>query len=742
MMDVTSIETIFERSFSDSGQEENIRSIIDNIKINRSDEEILEAILRCICIYFKSPSFVPATESFIKNLFLFAYENDITEFNDIIEFLSNGLTSKYKQVRAKTISLMTSNLKVIHANNETLINRLRNTMSHLIFDREVCVREKAIELFTSIYLVQDEEIEYMKELFFIVLVNDTSPSVRTSALKSANQEVLSLDIQKYISRVKDINKTVRKEFFISLKGINPSFFTAEEKMLILKNGLNDIEKEVRDNCKDIILQVWIRYSNNKNLISLMEDINWVIDTDTTELTIKVIFERYKNGYNIFTDDYFENLSKETIFIFRSVCETEEDIMPSPKIYNNSLEGYYDALMSNQDIENEQETLFILNQLLLTGLKYKEIDEYNSMALLVILKTICLNINLSKDLISLAIELGLSQKNYQTFISMCLENIHELMDSVSEMDLQEEFVLNTFLRVLSIIYSCLRNQSSEIGQFEKFIDSVILTSLNSGYSLLQSEGLKTLSLFMVFNGNTVQEYLDILISFYKQGDEDSQLIACKTLFDLSCLHGVNYLESIVEGFEDLLKDSLTDDMTETSIPLLGFMKLFLLKSYSSFPVLKKLIFIQRDNNKELMKIFFQNFFFYNYENQVLLFEHLFDLLEEVIIENTNSSIIDPSLKNKKDSEQIKLLSQLIEWTNIYSLQSETKELNLHYKIASKAIDNICERQSYFSSNLIIAYIGKLTFDADQKDTIKNMLNKLVEKNIIKSESYQKIVSEIK
>lgn len=195
-------------------------------------------------------------------------------FRNLLDFVINDvlipfLDSINLNTRLNTSFLIGKLINSIDDLDTGLFDRLKAKLLEKLIDKSSKMRSSAAYL---LFRFQDQtaQTDAVRDALSFHLKYDSSAMVRVSCLNVIliNKETLPV----ILSKTRDLNEGVRKRAFVKLaKRINFKQLNNDDRLSLIRNGLNDRERTVVCEFKDQVIPAWTR-SYMENLIELVKDL--------------------------------------------------------------------------------------------------------------------------------------------------------------------------------------------------------------------------------------------------------------------------------------------------------------------------------------------------------------------------------------------------------------------------------------------------------------------------------------
>ena len=214
----------------------------------------------------------------------------MTTFDLLLKnFFIPALRDTNINIRINSCALLRRILSGIDDIVDTVYTDLRKTLVEGMANKHAVIRAATIK---TLHRFQDREdpSDVVNSAFAFHLENDPDYKVRQAVLmviepgESINEKILA--------RIRDVKDTVRKTAYAKIaERINISNLTMEQRLTIIREGLNDRNSSVRKTVEKQLIFSWVK-ACDENLISLLTLFDIEPDPESVEKMLKVIFKAY------------------------------------------------------------------------------------------------------------------------------------------------------------------------------------------------------------------------------------------------------------------------------------------------------------------------------------------------------------------------------------------------------------------------------------------------------------------
>lgn len=269
----------------------------------------------------------------------------------ILHHYIKNLQAVVPAIRFRTLQLIATILKCLPCDvdiGDKTIGKLQDAIKKRATDRIPRVRAAAAGALCRLQFSGDVEEDEFTCLLVKMFTTDSSASVRKAAMNAV--AVSKSTTPHLLRRLRDVNHDVRRSAYeIFAIKINPRDLRQEEISMILREGLKDRIKSVRDTCRSkLLIEGWMKRRCNGNVFELV-DIIGCKDYETEVLNaLKVIFESEEYSKLVECIDIdINHLKRDNVLILRGLSEARrgdggvDKFIPTLLVYCDVL-NYYAA----------------------------------------------------------------------------------------------------------------------------------------------------------------------------------------------------------------------------------------------------------------------------------------------------------------------------------------------------------------------------------------------------------------
>lgn len=271
---------------------------------------------------------------------------------------SNACTPAVRFRAVQLIGTVLSTLPVDAEISDEVLDQIDKVVMDRAIDRVPRVRAAAAWALCRMQVSGNPETDDSTSVLVNMLSSDSSASVRKAAIHAVavNSHTLSF----ILSRIHDVNADVRRAVFDALsKNVDPFQLGQENVIYLVRNGLQDRVKSVRDFCCErLILQSWMREACEGDLFKLVDLLGGDANETVILNVLKVVFQA--DDYSHLVDSLeidVNNLTVRDVFVLRGLCEARrtdrglDKFIPTTLDYANILRYYaVDATASKNLLE--------------------------------------------------------------------------------------------------------------------------------------------------------------------------------------------------------------------------------------------------------------------------------------------------------------------------------------------------------------------------------------------------------
>lgn len=268
----------------------------------------------------------------------------------ILKYALGHSNCRTPAVRFRTVQLIAAILCKLPENAE-LSDELLDSMNEAILDRAIDrvprVRAAAAGALCRMQTEADPETDDCTAILLKMMTTDSSAAVRKAAIQAI--AINQFTFPHVLSRVQDVNGEVRRVVYETLANndLNPFELDRQDVIFLLRNGLKDRVKVVRDACQEkLLIQSWMTKACDGNVFDLVELLGCHHDETIVLNVLKVVFQ--SEEFSQLVDSVHidvNNLSSDDVLILRGMCEARrfegglDRFMQTTSDYANVLSYY-------------------------------------------------------------------------------------------------------------------------------------------------------------------------------------------------------------------------------------------------------------------------------------------------------------------------------------------------------------------------------------------------------------------
>lgn len=378
-------------------------------------------------------------------------------------------------------------------------------------DKKAEVRAQAAHALRRLQSIDNPNCPVVKKFIFHLTL-DPSIEVRTAIVKDIAMFNNVID-EMLKTTIFDISDTVRKECYNRFLTYPFLSLSSKQSQIILKNGLDDKNENIKSLVKKRLLDSWLDECDNDYVVFLQ--IFGVEDEDLSEKSLIIMFEKCYDSQifdlrNVILNSEsrmidFNRLTAETICLWKCIAKylTTEKKIALSTCYNKSIgDCYIDILLPdlvkfsnyireyyfNYDTEEDKE--FILTQLLDVARTFT-IDDVGAESIGQLCYDLILDTHTSVKPI----------KSMVFLFDLCYKNAKDLLDFVTK-------IVNEIQSHTVDVYPMI----DKVGQ-KQMLESEIKSKTENIKELLnnKSESEDTIKMLIIHLNNTKKEYDEIEVS---------------------------------------------------------------------------------------------------------------------------------------------------------------------------------------------------------------------------------------
>lgn len=197
--------------------------------------------------------------------------------------------------------------------DENLYQSIQETFLRRLRDKIPAVRQMAIKVLFRLQDPNDASHEITEELMRI-MSTDANKDVRMEAINMLT--LTKTTLSSFMERTRDVRDDVRAAVYAKIASVAAlKRLTISQRVMLLKNGLKDRAKEVRETCLKMLIDQWMPQVAN-NLLDLLKCLDVENYTATSEMVVNLMLDR---SYASVEDDGLSNTQ------LKKVLEVELDL---------------------------------------------------------------------------------------------------------------------------------------------------------------------------------------------------------------------------------------------------------------------------------------------------------------------------------------------------------------------------------------------------------------------------------
>ncbi|CDO57504.1 similar to Saccharomyces cerevisiae YDR325W YCG1 Subunit of the condensin complex [Geotrichum candidum] len=612
--------------------------------------------------------------------------------DDVVRHLLRGVTSKDKLVRARSCQLIAAIVNGLQEIDDELYDSLKFHLSSRLYDKEQTVRLNSALALTRLQDDPDNITDgtfSITKLLLNLLQHDSSPEVRRAIL--FNLEKSSLNLPYLLERASDVHPTNRRSVYSrTIKEIGDfRLLSIGMREKLLHWGLKDRDPSVRKAATKMFLGLWLHNAND-DLLELLERLD-VLNSKIASTAMDVFFANRRDALDKmeFTDEFWKNLTPESIFLvrkFNDFCVKEklsqllEERMPELTKIGFIIEHYLQLLHEDT---SDPEMEFIVEQLLTIAETYDYGDEIGRRKLNSLLHDALLNNEFNDTLIKCCVaiirKISVKESDFSQFIVELVSDIRDpfMANKKDEEEEEEEGEdhaekeLLATIKSLSIAQSTLELVERPIEEnvyLSSLLDTLIIDSVRNHESRIRERGLFCLGLCCLLSKKLAIDNILLFGHCYTKGDTNLKILAIKTISDILTIHGTQILD-LEESVDTLTiykmyyKAVRNDDDPDTqTVAAISLCKLLLAGIINEPDLVKTLVVVYFNGNssynqslRQALTYCIPVYCFSSSENQKVMASVVVDSVRRLTL-----------LYETADVEEMlnptQILQQLIDWTN--------------------------------------------------------------------------------
>ncbi|RWS01908.1 condensin complex subunit 3-like protein [Dinothrombium tinctorium] len=234
-------------------------------------------------------------------------------------------------IRINTCLLVSKLFAEIDDVDNNVYEELKKTLGDLIADKNPSVRFVAA---SALYRFQEVDNPncIATSAYRFHLQYDVVHDVRLAVLNALEPSKTTLT--DFISRTRDVKDIIRKTAFLKIaQRIHVKSFTIEQRLNLLKNGLNDRSKHVRKVVETKLVDSWLQAYNN-DIIELLTSLDIQSDPPTIEKLLDVIFMQklqqvtkdLRSALHVYVEEFKEQMLDSRKLLTKSPLTVERSFL--------------------------------------------------------------------------------------------------------------------------------------------------------------------------------------------------------------------------------------------------------------------------------------------------------------------------------------------------------------------------------------------------------------------------------
>ncbi|CAG8544549.1 9035_t:CDS:10 [Paraglomus brasilianum] len=727
-----------------------LRKIQERCSINPSigeqafNKTILDMVQKILSVKKKEPC-VDRTVKFLGAFIQYTSEKDAKDndsvnsddegtlssrlVQELAKYLLKGIEAKERLIRLRICQLLGHCAYALDSINDSLYNKMRKKLADRIHDKDTGVRVQAVVALSKFQAGCDVENGDSREItdkLLDVLQYDPNAEVRRAVLTHIDYNENTMP--KVLERAHDTDTTIRKYVFSkSLDELEDfRFLSIEEREQVLRWGLSDRDKNVKNACSNLLTSNWITQTNDNifELVGRLDVINSVVAKD-------VVMELLRNRRDlaekiVFDDEFWDNLTVERAFLARVFCEyLKEDEnqlgekMPEVTRLALCIQNYNNLL--SQSLDDEDTTVkyeFMLEQLLIIATMLDYGDEGGRRQMNNLLREM-LMCDITDSFIDHIVEtmrkMAIDERDFNRVMIEIISDIREGYDNEtdnfaedrSRMTLDDDVAsirsrlsrssihmaeninededdadkeiqsMEADLKSLAIMKCMLeinQQQMDDTSPVFALLRNLVVPSIQCPEPVLREMGMHCLGLTCLQNlaSNLVAiENLDLFLYCSQNGPDELKIKCLMILFDIIRVFGYNRIverSGKADEFCKLWKTSLDHDLPEMrAVAVEGMSKLLLTRSWEDKETLRKLVYLYFDPNTASNNRLRQCLSYF-----LPVYCHSSPKNQKIMCENFPSCLAELIKTHKLLSKHydmvppLQIAQQMIEWTDPHKL----------------------------------------------------------------------------
>lgn len=495
-------------------------------------------------------------------------ETPVSRFvNHFIHHLLRGIAAKNKNVRYRTLHILSLVVNSVGELDEDVYRTLLWGVQSRLVDKEPVVRVKAV-LTLARFQDEDSGPESAVGRLLHVLEHDPLPEVRRAALLNIDKTPTTLNA--VLQRVTDASATNRRLVFLRVMREIGDFRVLLRDMRehVLACGLKDRDPQVRLAAKNMFCDQW--FTNcGRDIMELLERLRLTSSSIAAE-AFALFLDSVPDVMNEirFDADYWRKLSVETVFLAhqylihctkKKMADAIETNYPETAEFAGLLNKYLKVRRTTLE-ENDESSItdidFVVTQLLeIAGL----LDYGDEIGRREMLQTLRLalyeRLTDTQMLTALKVLRGIliSEKDFCQMVSEIIGDIRDGDADIRLQDQSEESVqltrdlqcLSLCQHMLELVHSPLRGNIA----VTSLLDTVVNPAIRLQTPKVREKGIQCLGLCCLLDDVLAAEQLAVFGLCLTKADAELHSTCLKIIFDILAVHGPKVLDG--EGNVDSL-----------------------------------------------------------------------------------------------------------------------------------------------------------------------------------------------
>ncbi|VDO97838.1 unnamed protein product [Soboliphyme baturini] len=580
-------------------------------------EQFTKHFFHLLCYALRIKENSPIVDSCLRFAANFAARNDVVQRQNMNIFRSSLFTlllsillHPAKTIRARCCQYMRLLLDAISESedppiidNETF-DRLLNALKDRVKDKVCHVRATAASALIALYkqiisspsfvdndkdpnrgtLVRGTDSEALQFL----LRYDPSPEVRASVIQdiAINKRTLAIILERCRDEVDIVRKAGIK---VLSTRVQLRHLSISQRNMLISQGLNDQNENVRDICKKKLIPAWLDSCHN-NVAELIWKLDVITHEETVRKTLFAIFDQRPKAFavknfNLLNDrKLIEEINCEKMFYWFTlisyivIAETDNDkftqadreelldsLLPTLPDLTDYIKNYVTKSSCAVTPENTLSFHFIASHLfrLLSFIDLSDefCRKYLKTALEDLLSDNSVSADLYKDIVPIYFVVT---RDIDQAIAWVAEKFSEYMNShripVVQPDSSDEEITFNFndeknvfdekdiTKFLVITKEVLQlSQVQSINATLRYLfDKMVVPAIQHDSPSIRVLAFQVLSLYCVMDKQLATKYAHLFLQTLKIDVESAKIMAIKALFDLTGLYGIDVLEDALES----------------------------------------------------------------------------------------------------------------------------------------------------------------------------------------------------